>query len=159
MSKKDNGINSRIVEMSVSDAMTEKPVEFSIGDEKFTIHPPTLGKMQILSKYYLMLDIDDDELGKEPQLEAMRICESKTDTVCRLMAVATFKEKDDLLSDEKINERAEYFKWNAHPEHFGVVIIAILSQIQYQNFINSIRLTQTFRINTMKGSGRPGRVE
>ena len=145
--------------MSVPDAITEKPIEFSIGEEKFVICPPTLGKMQILSKYYLMLDLDDKKLGEEPQLEAMRVCSEKTDTVCCLMAVATFKEKEDLLNEAKINERAEFFKWHSNAEHFGMVIIAILSQTNYVNFINSIRLTETFRINAMKGSSRPVRVE
>ena len=149
----------RLIEMSVSDAITEKPVELSIGGKEFKIYPPTLGKMQILSKIYLMLDIDEIKLGEEPQLEAMRICEEKTDTVCQLIAVATFKEKDDLLNDAKINERAEFFRWNASPEHFSIVMIAILSQIDYVNFINSIRLTKILRINTAKVSKRPDRVE
>jgi len=149
----------RLVEASVSDAITEKPLTFSLGDKEFTIHPPTLGKMQILAKHYLELDINEDDLDKEPILEAMRICEGKTDAVCRLMAVATFNEKGDLLDDKKISERADFFKWNSNPEHFIMVILKMLAQSHYANFMNSIRLTETFRINTEKVSKRPGRVE
>ncbi|MDR1161271.1 MAG: hypothetical protein LBK45_02935 [Tannerellaceae bacterium] len=140
----------RFIEMAVSDAVTEKPIRFNIGKHKFSIHPPTLGKMQILSKYYLMLEIDENALGDEPHLEAMRVCESKTDIVCTLMAIATFREKEDLLNAEKIAERAEFFKWNTDPTDFSTILLALLTQVHYENFINSIRLTKTLRQNASK---------
>jgi len=140
----------KITEMAVSDAVTEKPIFFNIGRRKFSIHPPNLGKMQILSKYYLALDIDEDKLNKEPHLEAMRICADRTDVVCSLMSVATYKSKDDLLNDEKIKQRAEFFKWNSNPEHFSSVILALLTQVNYANFMLSIRLTRILRQNASK---------
>jgi hypothetical protein len=140
----------RFIEMAVSDAVTEKPIQFSIGEETFSIHPPTLGKMQVLSKYYLMLEIDENALSEEPHLEAMRVCESKIDIVCMLMAIATFREKEDLLNDKKIAERAEFFKWNTEPADFGTVLLALLTQVHYENFITSIRLTKTLRQNGSK---------
>ncbi len=137
--------------MAVSDAITEKSIKFNVEDKEFVIHPPTLGKMQLLSKYYLMLDIDENALSEEPHLEAMRICESKTDVICVLMALATFQKKDDLLDDKKIQERAEFFKWNTEPADFSSVLLALLTQVHYENFISSIRLTKTLRQNAPKG--------
>lgn len=180
----------RIVEMMVSDALTEKPIEFSIKVEetalkeqegregrsflflfkrrrkgnktveyKFAVNPPTLGKMQVLSKYYLMLEIDEKELEERPHIEAMRVCEAKTDVVCHLMAVATMDGKEDLTSDEKINERAEFFKWNTKPQDFATVILAVLTQVDYVNFTNSIRLTKLLRQNKPSSSDTAERVE
>ena len=140
----------KLIEMSVADAVTEKPIEFGVGRRKFKMHPPTIGKMQILSKYFLMLDIDEARLEEEPQLEAMRMCESKADVVVELMACATFKEKDDLLNDKKIKERAEFFKWNSKPTEFQLILLSLLAQMQYENFINSIRLTEILRQNKPK---------
>lgn len=137
----------RRTEMAVSDAMTEKPLKFQVGKRVFTVKPPTLGKMQVLSKYYLALDIDDDRLGREPQVEAMRICEAKTDSVCRLMAASTFDRKDDLNDDDKIQQLADFFKWHCKPSDFSIVILAILTQVRYENFISSIRLAATLRLN------------
>jgi hypothetical protein len=97
-----------------------------------------------------MLEIDEDTLSKEPHLEAMRVCESKTDIVCTLMAVATFREKEDLLNDEKIATRAEFFKWNTEPADFSNILLALLTQVHYENFISSIRLTKTLRQNGSK---------
>ncbi len=138
------------IEMAVSDAVTEKPIELKIGSRKFKINPPTIGKMQILSKYYLMLDLDEEKLQENPQLEAMRVCRDKSDIVTELMAVATFNNKDDLLNDDKIKERAEYFKWNSKVEDFSMVLLALLTQTQYENFITSIRLTEILRQNKPK---------
>lgn len=136
--------------MAVSDAMTEKPIKFEVGGKKFTVNPPTLGKMQVLSKYYLALDIDDERLGESPQVESMRVCEAKTDMVCRLMAASTFDNKDDLLDDGKINEMAEFFKWHCKPSDFSVVLLALLTQVRYENFMSSIRLASTLRQNKPK---------
>ena len=79
------------VEQQVSDAIIEKPIEFSLNKEKYKIHPPTFGKLQMLSKLYLQLEINESALMEEPHLEAMRVCEAKTDVVCEIMSVATFK--------------------------------------------------------------------
>lgn len=143
-------MKDKYIESSVSDAITEKPIRFSIGKRKFTIHPPTLGKMQILSKYYLLLEIDESSLNEEPHLEAMRVCEAKTDVVCSLMAIACLKSKEDLLDDEKIEKLSDFFKWNTQPQDFGQVLLALLTQIHYENFITSIRLTKTLRQNKPK---------
>lgn len=140
-------------EKYVSDAIAQKPIRFAIGDQKFAIHPPTLGKMQILSKLYLQLEIDEQKLMDEPHTEAMRICENRTDRVCELMAVATFRTQDELLDDEKIEARAEFFKWNCYPQDFSNCMIAILTQIDYQNFILSIRLTKMLRQNEPHTTG------
>lgn len=142
--------NKRI-EMNVADTITEKPIGFSVGDRKFSVHPPTLGKMQILSKYYLMLEIDEKALDEQPHLEAMRVCEAKTDIVCGLMAVAVLKTKEELLDDEKINELTDFFKWNTGPADFSNVLLAVLTQVDYANFITSIRLTGILRQNEPRG--------
>jgi len=143
-------MNDKLIEMSVSDAVTEKPIEFKVGNRKFKIHPPTIGKMQILSKYILKFDLNEERLEEEPQLEAMRICESKADVVVELMAVATFNSKEDLLNDDKIKERAEFFRWNSKATDFYILLLSLLAQTQYENFINSIRLTEILRQNKPK---------
>lgn len=140
----------KIIEMAASDAMTEKPLKFEVGGKTFIVNPPTLGKMQVLSKYYLALDLNDDELGEHPQVESMRVCESKTDIVCRLMAASTFDKKEDLHDDDKITELAEFLKWHCKPSDFAVVLLALLTQVRYENFISSIRLAGTLRQNKPK---------
>lgn len=149
----------KIIEAAVSDAIIGRPISFELNKEKYEIHPPTLGKMQILSKLYLQLEIDEKALAKEPHLEAMRVCESKTDVVCQLMAVATLKSKDELFNEGLLKERAELFKWNCYPQDFGTCLLAILAQVDYENFMTSIRLTKTLRLNKPTAKKRAVRVE
>ena len=149
----------RFIESAVSDAMIGRPISFELKGEKFDVHPPTLGKMQILSKLYLQLEIDEEALSENPHLEAMRICDSKTDIVCEIMAVATFDQKEDLLDNDKICERAEFFKWNCMPPDFGTCLLAILTQVDYENFMTSIRLTKILRQNAPIATKRANRVE
>lgn len=140
----------KIIEASVSDSIIEKPVEINIGGEVMQIAPPSFGKMQMLSKLFLQLEIDEEKLGENAREEAMNICSKKTDTVCTLIAVATLSKKEDLLDIEKVRERADFIKWNAQPKDLSVVVIAILSMVDYSNFINSIALTKILRQNNPK---------
>lgn len=137
----------KYIEQNVTDAIVEKPIEFQLNEEEFKIYPPTLGKLQLLSKLYLQLEIDEKQLNDEPHLEAMRVCEAKTDVVCELMSIATFENKEDLLNDRKTKERADYFKWNTKPSDFSTILLALLTQTHYENFISSIRLTAILRQN------------
>lgn len=134
-------------EILVSEAITEKPIEFTVGKQKFEIKPPTFGKLQLLSRLYLMLEIDEDALIERPHKEVMQICETKTDIVCELMATITFESKEDLLDSKKIKERTDFFKWNSRPEHYSMVLMAILTQNDHEGFISSIRLTKYCRLN------------
>lgn len=149
----------QIIEQAVSDAIVGKPLSFELEGVKYEIHPPTLGKMQILSKLYLQLDIDEKAFSDKPHKESMRICESKTDAVCEIMAVATLQTKEELLDESKVKERATLFKWSCKPQDFATCIMAILTLIDYENFITSIRLTKILRQNEPTAKKRAGRVE
>lgn len=142
-----------LIESYVSDAMLEKPIALSVGGEDYKIYPPSFGKMQILSKLFLLLEIDEKALSDEPHIESMRVCREKTDIVCRLIAVATLKTKDELLDDKLVADRSEHIKWNGKPEDFSKVMMAILTQIDYSNFISSITLTKMLRLNKPKQEG------
>lgn len=162
------------IEKLVSDRIIQKPICFSIPetvservpvckylpfirkqvtrihDRQFEIAPPTLGKMQILSRLYLELDFDDVQLHINPMKEVMRLTETKIDIMCEIMAVATLNDKQSLLSAEKIAERARYFRWKCYPSDFATLILALLTQIDYSVFADSIRLTRQFSVNGAK---------
>ena len=76
-----------------------------------------------------------------------------------LMAVATLKSKDELFNEGLLKERAELFKWNCYPQDFGTCLLAILAQVDYENFMTSIRLTKTLRPNKHNAKKRAVRVE
>jgi hypothetical protein len=121
---------------------------------EFLCHPATVGKMMVLSKLYLDLDFNEEDLDRTPIKECMRLVRDKTDVITRMMAVATIPDKE-LLNEALISERAEFFKWVAKPNDFGTVLIAILSTLDLRNFSLSMRLTKMFDINKIISDVEP----
>ena len=148
----------KIIEIEAAKAMTGKPVSITLDGEKYEIRPPCLGKIQILASLYLQLDFDEDALIEKPHTEVMRICEDKVDVVCRLMAVATFHTQAELLDDEAVNERAEKFKWNCTTDDYTQVVVAIMTMVDYANFISATRLMKMLRLNKPTANERAERV-
>ncbi|MBR1566100.1 MAG: hypothetical protein IJ649_04995, partial [Oscillospiraceae bacterium] len=123
-------------------------------EREFIIKPPKLGKMQVLSRFFLDLQLDEKALEETPVTEAMRVCNEKTDIVCALMAAAVCNTQDELTDADYQKALAAFFKENGDEEKFAILLLALLSQQNYSNFIASIRLMKTFRLN--KPTGRQG---
>lgn len=174
-------------EQAVTDAIVEKPIEFSIEykivkkvseiervkktrfffiptydevekevekefieREEFKVYTPSIGKLQLLSKLFLKLEIDFEFFKEDPSTALFKCCADKTDVMAEIMAVSIFRRKEDLLNTKLIREKAEFFKWHCNPQDFSIIIAAILTQIDLANFSNSIRLTKLFRLNVPK---------
>ncbi len=129
----------------VKSVKTEEKVRDMVNH--FEMHPPTLGKMQILSKLYLQLEFDEEALSKSPHVEAMRICEEHTDIICQLMAVSVCRTESELLDDAELTKKADLFKWHCTPEDFSNCLLAMLTQTDYENFMISMRLMKMLRLN------------
>ena len=113
----------------------------------FTIYPPKLGKLQILSRYLLHLGLDDAALKENPYAETLRACAEKPDVVYELMAAAVCNTKEELLDEVHRRELANFFKWHGDAKDFGALVLAILTQNNYASFIKSVGLLKYFRIN------------
>lgn len=113
----------------------------------FTIYPPKLGKLQILSRYFLQLGLDDAALKENPYAETLRVCAEKPDVVYELMAAAVCNTKEELNDEAHRRELASFFKWNGDAKDFGALVLAILTQNDYASFITSVGLLKHFRVN------------
>ena len=113
----------------------------------FTIKPPKMGKLQILSRYLLQLDLNDKALEEDPINEAARVCTEKPDIACELMAAAVCNRQEELENEDYRKELTEFFRWNADAKDFGALILAIIKQNDYPGFIASLRLLKAFRMN------------
>lgn len=175
--------NTRSIEQAASDAIVQKPIELSLRYDKplktkkfsfktfkfvnsipvvetFKIYPPSLGKLQLLSKLFLQLGLDIEEVKMDPATEIFKCCSDKSDILAEIMAVAVLRTKEELLNSSLIEERKQLFLWYTTPEDFSIIVGAILMQIDLTNFSNSIRLTKLFRLNEPKESRRgANRVE
>ena len=98
------------IEISISDAIIEKPIRFSVGKYSFSLYPSTLGRMQILKNLYLAMNINTKLLSLNPFAEALRVCRYKQETVCQIIAYSTFNEKRDVMDFKKVSQRAIFFR-------------------------------------------------
>ena len=85
------------IERNISDAIIERPVNFSMGKSKLCLYPPTLGKMQILKNLYFSMDVNMELLAINPLAETLRICTEKPDAVCQIIAYSTFNDKKSIM--------------------------------------------------------------
>lgn len=130
------------IEMSIADAIIEKPIRFGIGKRKYSIYPPTLGKTQILKNLYLSLDVDTQLLSLNPLAEAMRISKNHPDIVSRIIAYSTYREKSSIMNTESVFQRADMFKDNLTGEDLATLLSLILTSDQTEEFIKYFRIDE-----------------
>lgn len=149
-------INKQI-EIDVSDAITERPVRFSIGPQQFSLHPPTLGKMQLLKNLYLYIDIDERLYQLNTDKELLQICRTQSDVVCQIVAYSTFRSKADLLDADKVMNRARFFAENLSAEDLATLLTLILTVDRTDEFVTYFGLDKEHlkrqEISRLKGDG------
>lgn len=123
------------IELNISDAIIERPINFSIGKSKLCIYPSTLGKMQILKNLYLSMSVNMELLTMNPLAETLRICREKPDIVCQIIAYSTFDDRKSILDITKVLQRARLFQENASVEDLATVLSIILSNDKIEEFI------------------------
>lgn len=145
----------RIVEIQGADAVSGMPVYFSIDDNKYMIEPPTIGKMSVMSKYFLRMGLTDTVYspGKESFREFLDLSRNYTEEMSMIISIATFSAREDILNMEKVTKRADYFKWNLNFGSMCKLLMCIFSLVDFGNFMKAIRSMRILRLNRpMTGS-------
>lgn len=139
----------RIIEIEGADAIAGTPVYFSIDEDKYMIEPPTIGKMSIMSKYFLKMGLKDDVSysGKESFKEFLLLSSDHTEEMAMIISLATFSKREDILDIEKVSKRAEYFKWNLDFGGMYKLLLCIYSLVDFGNFMKAIRSMRILRLN------------
>lgn len=120
------------IDINLVDTMTESPIPFRVGDKRFYMYPATLGKTLLLAKLYNVLDINTKLLNVNPYAEAMRLCETKRDYVCRIIAYNTMQIKEELQDFDKVQERADFFAKELNIEDMTQLLVLSLSNDKMQ---------------------------
>ena len=145
------------MELSISDAIIEKPIRFSVGKSKLCLYPPTLGKMQILKNLYFSMDVNMKLLSINPLAETLRVCTEKSDIVCQIIAYSTSDGKKSVLDIEKILHRAKFFEDNISVEDMATILTIILSNDKIEEFIQYFGIDadreMKTQISRIKGEG------
>lgn len=149
-----NSINEEI-EKNISDAITERPINFSIGKRKLCLYPSTLGKMQILKNLYYAIDVKMDLLVINPLAETLRVCQEHTESVCRIIAYSTFDDKKNILDSDKVYRRTLFIRDNLSLEDMATILSVIFSIDKTEDFIHYFGIDadrdMKMQINRIKG--------
>lgn len=149
-----NSINEEI-EKNISDAIIERPINFSIGKRKLCLYPSTLGKMQILKNLYYTIDVKMDLLVINPLAETLRVCQEHTEAVCRIIAYSTFDDKKNILDSDKVYRRALFIRDNLSLEDMATILSVIFSIDKTEDFIHYFGIDadrdMKMQINRIKG--------
>ena len=127
--------------------MIGSPIEFRICGKDYKTQPPTFGKLQVMSKMLLDINFDEEKLKTDPYKESLRICIEKTDAVCRFIAVMILDSKEDILDDEKIQQKANEIKWGGNILELVPAVAKLITQLDCANFTTTIALMQTLKLN------------
>lgn len=145
-----------ITEARAIDALLETPEYFDLkgksGEkEKFFLYPLSLGRLMMVSKRLLELDLTLSELGgDDPMKEMWRVCGDKPDKVAEIIAVSTLKTKEEI--EKKLKERTEFFMWSEEltTQALANILYTIITQSFCEDFMNAIRLVKTLRVTVPK---------
>lgn len=135
------------------DALLETKESFEIEDGegntvRLGLYPSSLGKMALMSKRLLDLDLTLDAFdGSDPLKEMWRICAERPRQVAEIIALATLRTKREI--EERLEERTQLLLWSPSIDTRALVNLlhAIIGQGDCLGFMSAIRLLKTVRVN------------
>ena len=127
-------MESRDIYNELTDAVIERPVVFSVGKEKLSIYPASLGKMFLVSRILDSMKVSQKNLSEDPFSEAVRLCKYRREGVIRLIAFYTVKDKDDHFDIELIDGRCSVLS-SLDDNNLATLLVVVLTQDCSDRFI------------------------
>lgn len=123
------------IEMNLADTIMERPYGFTVSSRQFYLYPVTLGKTYLLARLMKELDAHTEIIEINPYMEALRLCETKSETVCRLLSYHTFNKKEELFDNDLVTERCEFLSKELDKGDMAQLLIVVLSSCDINPFI------------------------
>lgn len=127
-------MESREIYNELTDAVIERPVVFSVGKERFSLYPASLGKMFLVARMLDSMKVSQQRLSEDSFSEAARLCKYNRDGVVRLIAFYTVKEKDDHFNSELIEGRCSVLS-SLDDKDLATLLVVVLTQDGSDRFI------------------------
>lgn len=145
--KKSNTIDKRAL-----DVLTEKIESFELENESgkketLYLYPLQLGRLAIVSRRLLDLDLVFDEEHAEDSVKQLwTVCAEKPREVAEIIAIATLRTKQDV--DTNFEQRVDLIMWSPTMTQQALtnVLYTIVMQSYYADFMSAIRSVRTLRV-------------
>lgn len=134
-------------------SLIEQPETFKIqkrdGEEAtLQIHPLQLGRLAMISKRIIDLDLVFDGIDEDDMVKQMwTVCAEKPREVAEIIAIATLKTKDEL--DNLLQDRTDEILWSPSmtTNAYANILHYIVFQSYYGDFMKAIRSVRMLRVN------------
>ena len=129
------------IESRIADSIMERPICFTIAEKwKFRLYPSTIGKNYLLSRLMDSLEIDMNVMRMNPYAESYRLCCTKSDVVCSILAYHTFLKKEEILDSWLINERASLFSSSLDRNEMATLFMTAVTRDDVSSYIRYLCL-------------------
>lgn len=144
-----------ILDKMALDAIVEEQESFEIetkeGKETLYLHPLQLGRLAVISKRLIDLDITLDKLGEDADKDPLKalwvVCSEKPQQVAEIIAIATLRTKTEI--EEKLKERTDQILWSPTmtTDALTTILSIIVGSGDASAFMSAIRSLKTLRVS------------
>lgn len=128
-------------------------IETAEGKKTLSIYPLQLGRLALISRRLLEIDLVLDEESQEPFSQMLEVCASKAQQVAEIIAIATLRTKDEI--EEHLEERTDEVLYSPTmtPQAVANVLFKIVQNSYYSDFTRAIRLAKMLRVEFSPKTG------
>ena len=125
----------RNIEMDVADAFIGKTCRLYRWQAVF-LYPSRHTRQNVsFGRLFDSLEISKQVVSTNPYMEAIRICKTKRDIVCRILSYSTFNRKNDLFDNSKVDKRTKLFSRTLSEEELATILVLILTSDNMDTFL------------------------
>jgi hypothetical protein len=114
--------------MDVTDVLMERPHEFLIEEHRFYLYPMTLGVSLLVGRCISTLSPDMAGFADNPVAEVDRLVKERPDVACRILAYCTAKNREEVLDEESMSQRQEYFAEKLSSSDQSLLLVMALTE-------------------------------
>lgn len=134
----------------IIDAILALPQSYTIGETRYYIHKPTLGKLLILSKQLQALKVDARTLSANPFVETIRLASIHRRAVAEIIAYAALNSPSQLTNPDEIKNATQRICDSLNTEDLATLLTIILSDDNTEAIIRQIGIAEDLqRRNTI----------
>lgn len=130
--------DGKLIDMDIADTIIERPHGFKVNQRQFYLYPVTLGKTYLISRLVECLGINLEIIKANPYMEALRICQEKKESVCRILSYHTINKKEELFDYDFVQERCNFFYKEIDNDSMSQLLVMVLSEGDISAYIKHL---------------------
>ena len=130
--------DGKLIDMDIADTIIERPHGFKVNQRQFYLYPVTLGKTYLISRLVECLGINLEIIKANPYMEALRICQEKKESVCRILSYHTINKKEELFDYDFVQERCNFFYKEIDNDSMAQLLDMVLSEGDISAYIKHL---------------------